>query len=128
MTKLAEVYKCNICGNIVEMLHAGQGELVCCGQPMNLQIEKTKEDGYEKHLPVYSEQGGDLLVQCGEELHPMQEDHYIEWIEVVFDSGKACRRFLKKDEEPKVVFVGGEKAVQLRVYCNLHGLWVNNLS
>lgn len=121
MTELLQVYKCEVCGNIVEMIHAGQGELVCCGQPMKLFIANTVDAAKEKHVPVKEAVDGGLKVKVGSVAHPMEEKHYIEWIEVLVD-GKAYRQFLKPGQAPEAFFpVSGEFTA--REYCNLHGLW-----
>jgi superoxide reductase len=122
MTELRQIYKCNICGNIVEVLHAGAGELVCCGQPMQLLEEKTEDQGQEKHVPVieYTEKG--VKVKVGSVEHPMDQDHYIEWIEIIAD-GKTYRRFLQPGEKPEAEFEVQAENIVAREYCNLHGLW-----
>ncbi|MFP3949507.1 MAG: desulfoferrodoxin [Candidatus Micrarchaeia archaeon] len=121
MTKKKEIYKCNVCGNIVEVLHAGAGELVCCGQPMELKAEKVEEEGDEKHVPVIEKTENGIKVKVGSEPHPMEEKHYIEWIQVISDD-RSYRKFLKPDEAPEAEFpVKGE--VTAREYCNVHGLW-----
>lgn len=121
MTELLQVYKCEVCGNIVEMIHAGQGELVCCGQPMKLFIANTVDAAKEKHVPVKEAVDGGLKVKVGSVAHPMEEKHYIEWIELLVD-GKAYRQFLKPGQAPEAFFpVSGEFTA--REYCNLHGLW-----
>ena len=119
MTKLNEIYKCNVCGNIVELVHAGDGELVCCGQAIELQKENTTEAAKEKHVPVIEEQEKGILVKVGEVPHPMESEHYIEWIEVVGE-GKTVRKYLKPGEKPEKKFCFKGK---VRAYCNLHGLW-----
>jgi len=116
MTKTKEVYKCEVCGNIVEVLHEGMGELVCCGKPMVLLTENTTDTATEKHVPVI--QGNDVVVGSVE--HPMDEDHYIEWIEAT-DGKQISRVFLKPEEEPRAQF--DFIPVSARAYCNLHGLW-----
>ncbi len=126
MTKLKEIYKCEICGNIVEVLHTGQGELVCCGQPMVLSQEKSLDVGNEKHVPVLEKKEGKIIVKVGQEPHPMQEEHFIEWIEIVYKGGKSCRVFLKPHEKPQAEFVNNNEITKIREYCNVHGLWVNN--
>ena len=121
MTGLLEIYKCEVCGNIVEMIHAGQGQLVCCGQPMKVFKENTVDAAKEKHVPVKETVDGGLKVKVGSVAHPMEEKHYIEWIEIVSE-GKAYRQFLKPGETPEAFFpVSGEFTA--REYCNLHGLW-----
>ncbi|MBT4277440.1 desulfoferrodoxin [Candidatus Falkowbacteria bacterium] len=122
MTKLNQVYKCEICGNIVEVLHTGAGELVCCGQPMKLQEEKESDEGQEKHLPVIEKIENKVLIKVGEVSHPMEETHYIEWIEVIED-GKIHRQYLKSNDNPKAEFKVKGKNIQVRSYCNIHGLW-----
>jgi len=121
MIQIKQVYKCNICGNIVEVLHAGGGELVCCGQPMELLEEKTKDEGEEKHLPIIEKTDKGIKVKIGSVLHPMEENHYIEWIEVI-SNGKVYRKFLKPGDDPIANFeVSGD--IIAREYCNVHGLW-----
>ena len=94
MTQLKQIYKCSVCGNIVEVIHASGGELVCCGKPMELLVEKTQELGFEKHVPVIERTEQGILVKVGSMPHPMEETHYIEWIEIIAD-GQSCRKFLK---------------------------------
>ncbi|MBU7030555.1 MAG: desulfoferrodoxin, partial [Theionarchaea archaeon] len=103
MTKRLEVYKCNVCGNIVEVLHEGIGQLVCCGQPMELLEAKQEDVGKEKHVPVIEQKDGKLLVKVGSVPHPMEEKHYIEWVQVIAD-GKAYRKFLNPGEKPEAEF------------------------
>ncbi|MFC1957974.1 desulfoferrodoxin [Chloroflexota bacterium] len=122
MTVQKQVYKCNVCGNIVEVLHAGVGELVCCGQPMELLQEKTSDVGQEKHVPVIETTGSGIKVKVGDVPHPMEEKHYIEWIEVITDGG-SYRKFLKPGEKPEAVFEISARKVTAREYCNVHGLW-----
>jgi len=123
MTKLKQVYRCNVCGNIVEVLHTGKGELVCCGQPMELLQEKTTDVGLEKHVPVIETTARGVKVKVGDVPHPMEEKHYIEWIEVITDGG-SCRKFLKPGDKPGAAFeIGAQKVVAAREYCNIHGLW-----
>ena len=116
------VYKCEICGNIVEVLHEGKGELVCCGQPMKLQEENTVEASFEKHIPVIEKVDGGIIVKVGSAAHPMLAEHYIEWIEVIVGD-KVCRKSLKPGDAPEAVFPITEDNVIARAYCNLHGLW-----
>ena len=122
MTELLEIYKCEICGNIVEMVHGGMGELVCCGQPMNLLPEQTADFAVEKHVPVVEQTDHGIKVTVGSTLHPMEENHYIEWIEVVA-SGKAYREFLKPGAAPEATFCISGDITSVREYCNVHGLW-----
>jgi len=122
MTKRLEVYKCNICGNIVEVLNAGEGELVCCGQPMNLMVENTVDAAKEKHVPVIEKVTGGVKVSVGSVAHPMEEKHYIQWIEIIAD-GKTYRQFLKPGDKPEAIFTISASQISAREYCNLHGLW-----
>ena len=122
MTGLKQVYRCNVCGNIVEVLHVGQGELVCCGQPMELLQEKTADAGREKHVPVVEATDSGLRVKVGSVPHPMEEKHYIEWVEVITD-GDGCRKFLRPGDKPEAEFEIKSKKVAAREYCNIHGLW-----
>ena len=122
MTERLEVYKCNLCGNIVEVLHAGAGELVCCGQPMECLKENTVDAAKEKHVPVIEKIDGGVKVKVGSVAHPMEEKHYIEWIEIVAD-GKAYRQFLKPGQAPEATFMVEAASITAREYCNLHGLW-----
>ena len=122
MAEKLEVYKCNVCGNIVEVLHGGQGELVCCGQPMVKLVENTVDAAKEKHVPVVEKVDAGVKVKVGEVAHPMEEKHFIEWIEVIAD-GKAYRQFLNPGETPEVTFNVEAEQITAREYCNLHGLW-----
>ena len=122
MTQLKQIYKCSVCGNIVEVIHASGGELVCCGKPMELLVEKTQDLGFEKHVPVIEKTEQGILVKVGSMPHPMEEAHYIEWIEIIAD-GKYCRKFLKPGDKPEVLFEISAKEVVARAYCNIHGLW-----
>jgi len=122
MAKQLEVYKCELCGNIVETLHGGGGTLVCCGQEMKLLAENTVDAAKEKHLPVIEQRDNGTFVKVGAVSHPMEEKHYIEWIELLID-GKAYLQFLNPGEAPEAFFpVTGANAVA-REYCNLHGQW-----
>jgi superoxide reductase len=122
MTQRKEIYKCNVCGNIVEVLHAGVGELVCCGQPMELLVEKKQDVGNEKHVPVIEKTPGGVKVKVGSIPHPMEEKHYIEWIELHAD-GIVYRKFLKPGEKPEAEFCVTAETLSAREYCNIHGLW-----
>ena len=124
MTKKLEIYKCELCGNMVEMIHDGAGALVCCGQEMTLFTENTVDAAKEKHVPVIEKIDGGFKVTVGEVPHPMEETHYIEWIEVIAGD-KAYREFLKPGGKPEAVFMIDADQVTAREYCNLHGLWKN---
>lgn len=118
-----EVYKCNVCGNIVEVLFVGGGELVCCGQPMDLLAEKTVDAGNEKHVPVMEKTDSRVKVRVGSVEHPMEDSHYIQWIEVIAGE-QVSRKFLMPGMKPEAEFeVTGE--VKAREYCNIHGLWTS---
>ena len=116
------VYKCELCGNMVEMLHVGGGKLVCCGQPMDLLGENTQDAATEKHVPVIEKDGNSVKVIVGDVLHPMVENHYIQWIEAITTDG-IYRKMLNPDEEPIAEFEIKGELVKAREYCNLHGLW-----
>jgi superoxide reductase len=128
MTKLNEVYKCEICGNITEMVHTGAGELVCCGQPMKLRDENTEDAVQEKHVPVIEKTEKGIKIKVGSVEHPMTEEHYIEWIEIIC-CNKSYKHFLKPGDKPEAEFccVDPSKCcgtdIIVRAYCNLHGLW-----
>ncbi len=122
MPQQLEIYKCSICGNIAEVLHAGAGELVCCGQSMQLLTENTVDAAKEKHVPVIEMGATSITVQVGSVAHPMEEKHYIEWIELIAD-GKVYRQFLKPGDKPEATFLITAKQVTAREFCNLHGHW-----
>ncbi|MHC4544927.1 MAG: desulfoferrodoxin [Planctomycetota bacterium] len=122
MAKKLEIYKCVVCGNIVEVIHGGIGELVCCGKPMELLDEKTADAATEKHVPVIEKIDSGYKVKVGSVPHPMQEEHYIEWIELLAD-GKAYRQFLSAGDAPEAIFNVEANSVGAREYCNVHGLW-----
>ena len=122
LTKLNEVYKCNVCKNMVELVHASTGTLVCCGQPMELLKEKTKDVGLEKHVPVIEIKKDKIFVKVGSIEHPMEEKHYIEWIELMAD-GASFRQYLKPGDKPLAEFCTNAKKITAREYCNVHGLW-----
>jgi superoxide reductase len=122
MAKLLEVYKCNLCGNIVEIVHAGDGALSCCGEDMVLLTENTVDAAKEKHVPVIEKVDGGYKVTVGSVAHPMEEKHYIEWIELIAD-GKAYRQFLKPGDAPTATFNVTAKNLTARELCNLHGVW-----
>jgi superoxide reductase len=126
MAAKLEVYKCEHCGNIVEMIHAGDGELVCCGSPMMLLKENSVDAAKEKHVPVIEKIADGYKVKVGSVPHPMEEKHYIEWIELVAD-GKAYRQFLNPGDVPEATFCVTASKVTAREYCNLHGLWKADL-
>jgi len=139
MAETLQIYKCAICGNIVEVVHGSTGELVCCGQPMELLDEKTADATTEKHVPVIEKIDGGYKVTVGSTLHPMEEKHYIEWIElltdgkavpqtrkIAFGGPKAYRQFLNPGDAPQAEFSVEADSVTAREYCNVHGLWKGN--
>lgn len=122
MAKQLEIYKCNVCGNIVEVMHGGQGELVCCGQPMQLIEPGTVDAAKEKHVPVIEKTGQGYKVSVGSVAHPMEEKHYIEWIELIAD-GISYTSFLQPGQAPEAEFCVQASRITAREYCNIHGLW-----
>ena len=122
MAKKLEIYKCAKCGNIVEVLQGGVGQLVCCGEPMELLDEKTADAATEKHVPVIEKVEAGYKVKVGSVPHPMLEEHYIQWIELLAD-GKAYRQFLEPGDKPEAVFNVQADSVSAREHCNVHGLW-----
>lgn len=117
-----QIYKCSVCGHIVEVLHPGAGQLVCCGQPMELLKEKIQDVGLEKHVPVIEKTANGVRVKVGSISHPMEEKHYIEWIEIIADA-RYCRKFLKPGDKPEAEFEVKAEKIIAREYCNIHGLW-----
>lgn len=120
--KRLDVYKCDICGNIIEVVHPGAPALVCCQQPMKEMVENTVDAAKEKHVPMLERTNDGLKVTVGSVLHPMEEKHYIEWIEVIADN-HVYTAFLKPGDAPTAVFPVTASPVTVREYCNLHGLW-----
>ena len=127
MTKIGEIYKCEICGNVVSVIEAGGGELVCCGQPMTLLEEKTaKHEGKEKHVPVIEAFDGGVKIKIGSVPHPMEEKHYIELIQLVKDGDIVIGKRLKPGHKPEAEFcLTDVKGLKARALCNIHGLWKN---
>ena len=124
MTKVNEIYKCAVCGNIVEVVHAGAGELVCCGEPMKLQVPGPTDGAAEKHVPGIEKIEGGYRVKVGSVAHPMIDAHYIEWVELICEKcGKVQRKYLKPGDAPEAEFESKSDKVLAREYCNLHGLW-----
>ena len=122
MTELNQVYKCDVCGNIVELLHTGIGQLVCCEKPMALKKPNVQDASIEKHVPEVEITGNGIKVSVGSVFHPMEGKHYIEWIEVI-GGDRTERKFLKPGDEPAAEFYLNTDNVEVRAYCNLHGLW-----
>jgi len=127
MIALRQLWRCPVCGNVVEVIFVGGGELVCCGQPMQLLQENTVDASLEKHIPVVTDLGDKIEVAIGSIPHPMEEKHYITSIEVLTEK-KVLRKELKPGDEPKAKFcVKMENVLAVREYCNVHGLWKNQL-
>lgn len=122
MSKMLEIYKCELCGNIVEIYHEADGTLSCCGEDMKLLEEKTADKTTEKHVPVIEAVEGGYKVTVGTTLHPMLENHYIEWIQLVTDK-QVLTQFLKPGDQPIAVFKTDDQAQFAREYCNIHSLW-----
>lgn len=122
MAERSQIYKCETCGNIVEVLHGAAGTLVCCQKPMTLLAEKTADASTEKHVPVLEKTPGGYRVTVGSAPHPMEEKHYIEWIELLAD-GKVYRQYLEPGSAPEAIFPLEAASVSAREYCNVHGLW-----
>ncbi|MBL7101032.1 MAG: desulfoferrodoxin [Nanoarchaeota archaeon] len=127
MTEIDGVYKCEICGNIVTVIESGAGALVCCGQEMKLLKEYKKEDeGEEKHVPVVSVDGNKATVKVGSAPHPMEEKHYIELVQLMKDGKVIVTRRLGPEDKPEAEFcLDNAEGVTARIFCNVHGLWVN---
>lgn len=122
MAQVGDVYKCNVCGHVITVFHEGVGELVCCNQPMQEMKPNTEDAAEEKHVPVIEATDKGYLVKVGSTPHPMEDDHYIEWVKLMID-GKECYAYLKPGEEPQAEFEGKGSDVSATTYCNLHGLW-----
>ncbi|HAL45073.1 MAG: desulfoferrodoxin [Planctomycetes bacterium GWF2_42_9] len=120
--KRNEIYKCIECGNIIEVTRVGGGPLVCCGQPMKLMTENTSDGAKEKHVPVIEKIQGGFIVKIGSITHPMEEKHYIEWIEIQAGD-KVYKQYLAHGQKPEAIFMIDAENVIAREYCNLHGLW-----
>ena len=122
MSQLKQVYKCNVCGHIIEILNPGAGQLVCCGQSMELLSEKITDEGLEKHVPVIEKIKNGFKVKVGSIPHPMEATHYIQWIELIAD-GVVLRKHLDPGKAPEAEFCIQAETVVAREYCNIHGLW-----
>lgn len=124
MAELMQIYKCDLCGNIIEILHGGAGELVCCGEPMNLLVEQDVDETREKHKPVISFEGETKTIRVGTIPHPMEENHYIMFIEAISPDKKYLKRkYLSPHEEPKLDLKCKCEKIIARELCNIHGLW-----
>jgi superoxide reductase len=127
MTEVGQMYKCEICGNLVSVIENGVGELVCCGQPMNLLEEHTEgQEGKEKHVPVIETTEGGINVKVGSVPHPMEENHYIELIQVIKEGNIIIGKRLKPGDKPEAEFcIPKTDGLKARILCNIHSLWVN---
>ena len=126
MTKMLEVYRCGVCGNITMVVSPSGGTLVCCGQPMNLQVEKREDAGKEKHVPVIEKTANGIRVKLGAVPHPMEEKHYIQWIEVISGDNLYVHG-LKPGQAPEAELPVRADHVKVRAFCNVHGLWTSSL-
>jgi len=122
MTNRNEIYRCTVCGNVIEVASPAAGTLSCCGQPMRLMRENTTDGAKEKHVPVVERISGGYRVRVGSAEHPMLSNHYIQWIEL-FDGDALMRRYLKPGDKPEATFRTDSDTVYAREYCNLHGNW-----
>jgi superoxide reductase len=119
-----DIYKCPVCGNIVEVVHAGDKTMVCCGQPMEKQIANTVDASLEKHVPIIEKTATGVKIKVGSVPHPMEEAHHIEWIEIIVGD-KITRKYLNPGDAPEAEFEFNGEGLKARAYCNLHGLWQN---
>lgn len=123
MIERNQIYKCSVCGNIVEVNHVGGGQLVCCGKPMEAMTTNTQDaPGKEKHVPVIEKTKSGYKIKVGSIPHPMEETHFIEWIEILADN-VSHKIFLKPGMAPEAEFCLTAKKITARIYCNIHGLW-----
>jgi superoxide reductase len=122
MAERLQVYKCDVCGNIIEFLHGGKGELLCCQQPLKYFKENTVDAAKEKHVPVIEKAADGYIVKVGAASHPMETEHYIEWVELIADN-VVYRKYLNPGEDPQASFKVTNSKVEAREYCNKHGLW-----
>jgi len=125
MTEKGQIYRCNVCGNIVSILCSGQGNLICCEVPMELLEAKQGDVGPEKHIPVIEKIGAEIKVKVGEVPHPMEEEHYIQWVELATNK-QVFLQLLEPGDKPEAVFpvdLNPETELNARSYCNIHGLW-----
>jgi len=124
MTEMMQIYECEVCGNIIEVVRSAVGELICCGEKMNLLETHTADEGYEKHVPVIERTSEGVKVKVGANPHPMLEEHHIEWIEILYGDGMSQRKFLKAGDAPEAEFCVPEGKIVAREHCNVHGLWI----
>jgi len=122
VTTRLDIYRCKVCGNVVEVLHGGKGALTCCNEPMKKFEANTVDAAREKHVPIVDTTGEGVIVKVGSTPHPMEEKHYIEWIEVDKEKNM-CREFLTPGDVPEALFPLSTGGMTVRAYCNVHGLW-----
>lgn len=122
MTTRNEIYKCGVCGNITTVMHASGGTLSCCGQPMNRMNENIVDAALEKHVPVITKTADGYMIAVGSVEHPMEEKHFIEWIELIAGNERLIK-YLKPGDKPVATFKTDATEVYAREYCNLHGNW-----
>lgn len=122
MAERLEIYKCEVCTNMVEVIRSGKGPLACCGKPMVLMTENTVDAAKEKHVPVVEKIDGGFKVSVGSVAHPMEEKHFIEWVQIIAGD-TAYRKFLNPGDAPEAEFKIDADAVVAREFCNLHGVW-----
>lgn len=128
MTHKLELYRCNVCGNLVEVVLSGNGQLVCCGEDMELLTAQHLDNGSEKHVPVIEKEGNEITIKIGSTPHPMEEDHYIQFVEAIGNDNKYLKRkYFKAGEEPILKFkCECKEGVSSREFCNIHGLWASS--
>lgn len=122
MAKLNQILKCDSCGLILEVVHGSESEPTCCDSTMKLLAENSTDASKEKHVPVIEKIAGGFKVNIGSAPHPMEEKHFIEWIELIAD-GVSYKAFLSPGMAPSAVFMIAGSHVAARAYCNIHGLW-----
>ncbi len=123
MAKKLEIFKCELCGHIIEVLHEGGGTLSCCGQPMKAISANTTDASLEKHVPVVEKMDDGTHIKVGSVAHPMTPEHWIEWVQMITPAGYSCRVFIDPGTNPEGVFKMKPENGTARAYCNLHGLW-----
>lgn len=124
MVNLREIYRCEICGAVVEVVNAAKGVISCCGKPMTKMDAQTADMSLEKHVPIIKKVDGGILVKVGSTEHPMTEQHYITFIEVMTNDNKVGRAELTPNDKPEAFFnLDFDDVIEVREYCNIHGLW-----
>jgi superoxide reductase len=126
MTEKLQIFRCEVCGNMVEVTHEGGGILVCCNRPMVLLTENTTDAEHEKHVPVVEKTVDGYKVTVASDFHPMTEEHFIEWVQLVAD-GNTLTHYFVPGEKPEAFFNVKAENLYARTYCNLHDLWTSRL-